>query len=557
MQFTSPSSESSGPTPITSLADPSRQPTAESGASASIATRAFLPRQPITRARKQLSCMPCRQGKLRCNREHPACDQCSKRSRHDACRYLAPPPKNRQSQNMRGRIKNLESLVVNLINQKSQEGDTDSSGIDLRLGYGNSNGIQGHDERVADAASFGQLHISNGGVETSYVGAGHWTSILEEIEDLKDGLDEEEAEDDFHEEVWDDVSARSTVTFGMPRPITKSGLIQEMPSKEEVDRLLPLWFNSADPLLYIIHAPTFQEEYKQFWKDPSSTSVMWIALLYSAMALGIILGPRNPGMNAAYAASYLAQAAERYQQLASSAMVLADISKNQPYTLEAMMIYGECVSDAMRMGELELQLQPTSDAEQTGYHRDPSNFKGISPFQGEMRRRVWHVLNMMDTLIAFAIGLPSMIRGVESDARAPQNLYDYDISVDMTELPKERPITELTPGLYTISKSRVCRIFAEAAELSQKVTPPRISTIMLLDKRLEEAHDMIPEGYRVRPMEESITDPPVLIMGRYNIELLYQKTRVPGAQLQKVWWYMASLSTYDWLLAAMVLCLEL
>jgi hypothetical protein len=205
----------------------------------------------------------------------------------------------------------------------------------------------------------------------------------------------------------------------------------------------------------------------------------------------------------------------------------------------------------------------------------------------------------MDTLISFAIGLPTLIRRVESDVRPPRNFYDYDISPTMTELPKDRPLTEITPGLYTISKSRICVIFAEAAELSQKVVPPKHSVIMALDKRLQEVHELIPEGMRVRPMEDCITDPPTLVMARFNIKLLFLKTRIvlhrnymtagqvdhrfcdsrmicidaaleilnyqkiifhacePGGQLHKVWWYMSSLQTYDYLLAAMILCLEL
>jgi hypothetical protein len=206
---------------------------------------------------------------------------------------------------------------------------------------------------------------------------------------------------------------------------------------------------------------------------------------------------------------------------------------------------------------------------------------------------------MMDTLISFAIGLPTLLRSLDSDVRAPRNLYDTDFSPSSAELPKERPVTEITPALYTISKSRICAVFAEAAELSQKIVTPKHSHIMALNKRLEDAKNMIPEGLRVRPMEDSITDPPVLIMSRFNIELLYQKTRIvlhrnyviagqsdarfadsrricleaaqeslryqniifhacqPGGQLNKVWWYMSSLNTYDFLLAAMILCLEL
>lgn len=571
----------------------------------------FLIRAPIKRARPQLSCTPCRQGKLKCNREQPVCDQCAKRSRHEACHYVPPPAKNKQAQNMRGRIRNLENLVVSLINQKQQEDADGQNGTGHPTEPGDDQPEKDANDGL-NVESLGQLHITNSGTG-EYVGAGHWSSLLKEIEDVKDSMDNDDWADDATEDEWNFGNARSTVTYGIPKPVSKASLIQELPPKEEVDNLLPLYFNSADPFLFIIHAPTFLEEYKSFWRDPSSTSVMWIAMLYGIMALSIVVGPRNPGMTqhkATFNASgslhdkndEMFRKVFKYQQMASSALVLADIAKNQPYTVEALMIYGECEflrrddhhSKIWLMNGVTLRV-----AIRNGYHRDPSKFKGITPFQGEMRRRLWHVLNMMDTLISFAIGLPTMVRRVESDVHAPRNLFDSDISPDMKALPKERPYSEITPASYCISKSRICVLFAEAAELSQKVTPPKHSHIMAIDKRLEEAHGLISEGMRVRPLEDCITDSPVLIMSRYNIELLYQKTRIilhrnfvtagqsdaryaesrkicldaaletmrhqnnifhacqPGGQLNKVWWYMASLNTYDFLLSAMVLCLEL
>ncbi|KAF2007545.1 hypothetical protein P154DRAFT_454391 [Amniculicola lignicola CBS 123094] len=563
----------------------------------------LLVRPPIKRARPQLSCVPCRQGKLKCSREHPVCDQCAKRSRHEACQYVPPPARNKQAQNMRGRIRNLENMVVNLINQKAQEQ------VPIESSVAEHNAPAPKEPEEPSAESFGMLRISHTGNETNYVGAGHWSSLLKEIEEVKDSLDEDDGADEFSEDVWDEMDNRSTVTFGVPRPVTKSILIQEMPPKEEVDRLLPLWFNSSDPLLFVIHKQTFQEEYNQFYRDPSTTPVMWIALLYSAMALGIILGPRNPGMTVRSGQRLLddnndnlTKAANKFQQLASSAIVLADISKSQPYTLETMMIYGEC--EFLRRNDRHAKIWLMNGvtlrvAMRMGYHRDPSKFKGFTPFQAEMRRRVWHVLNMMDTLISFSIGLPTTLRRVESDVKVPANLFDYDISADMTELPKSRPDTTVTPASYSIAKSRICAIFGEAAEQSQMIVPPRHSTIMALDKKLTEAHEAIPVAMRVRPMEDSITDPPVLIMSRFNIEVLYQKTRLvlhryfltagqsnprfsesrktcvdaakmllhyqniifhacaPGGQLNKVWWYMSSLTTFDFLLGAMVICLDL
>lgn len=498
---------------------------------------------------------------------------------------------------MRGRIRNLEQLVVNLINQKAADkpaGSISEAQQDVDS--------EAHGQPSSDF--FARLDIGHTGTQT-YAGSNHWTGILNQITEVKKSLEDHLRGDidEREEEEWDHLNARSTVTFGIPKPTSKAMLIQELVDvgKKDVDRLLALWFNSVDPLLFIIHAPTFLEEYKQFWKDPSSTPIMWIAMLFSIMALGIIVGPRSQG-TPFDDDDHMSSPAHKFQQLASSAMVLADIAKSQPYTLETLMIYGECEflkrddrhSKIWLMNGVVLRV-----AIRMGYHRDPSNFDGISPFHGEMRRRVFHVLSTMDTIISFAIGLPTALRSLESDVENPRNLLDADFSPKITALPKERPHSEITPALYTIVMSRVCKVFGEAHELAGKLKLPQYSYIMALNKRLDAAYDRVPEGLRVRPVEDSITDDPVLIMSRYNIELLYQKTRIvlhrmyltagqsdaryaesqricleaalellqcqntifhacqPGGQLNKVWWYLSSLCTYDFLLAAMVLCLEL
>lgn len=79
------------------------------------------------RARSQLSCTACRQGKLRCNRATP-CDQCTKRSKESACSYLPPKTKSKGPQDVKSRIHHLEQLVVDLMNSRSSnDNDTTTS----------------------------------------------------------------------------------------------------------------------------------------------------------------------------------------------------------------------------------------------------------------------------------------------------------------------------------------------------------------------------------------------------------------------------------------------
>ena len=327
---------------------------------------------------------------------------------------------------------------------------------------------------------------------------------------------------------------------------------------------------------------------------------MWLGLLYSIMCLGAFFVYRAGG-DASPSSESSIPAIHRYRTLAASAIVLADYTKPQPYTLESLIVYtgNELLrNDAAQVKVWVLTGMIMRLALRMGYHRDSSHYVRITPFQGEMRRRVWHLLDQLDVLVSFHLGLPSMIRKIQSDTGPPHNLMDRDFSVDSIDLPPSRPAEEITLVSYPIAKSRLCAVFATAAEISHAVIPPAYSEVLSLDDRLNEAYRMIPSGLRMRTMDQSITDPPDLIMSRTNLELLYQKSRcvlhrrylseaqndtrftysrqtcldaamttlrhqsmvyhasLPGGQLHSVRWYMSSISAHDFLLAAMIICLK-
>jgi hypothetical protein len=150
------------------------------------------------RARQQLSCTACRNGKLRCNRQQP-CDQCIKRSRDSTCQYLAPPPKKKHSRNTKDRIAHLESLVLQLMNRDGAPGSETSP---QSLNEHGSTSSDAHSSNITTSPNqssnkdspesstdgvvldrhtfeFGQLKISKG--EASYKGAAHWEAILDGV----------------------------------------------------------------------------------------------------------------------------------------------------------------------------------------------------------------------------------------------------------------------------------------------------------------------------------------------------------------------------------------
>lgn len=235
----------------------------------------------------------------------------------------------------------------------------------------------------------------------------------------------------------------------------------------------------------------------------------------------------------------------------------------------------------------------------SGHHRDPSGLVGVSPFDGEMRRRLWLNIVQIDALLSFQLGLPSMIASESADTEVPRNLEYCDLQVDMVQLPTARPLSEHTPVLYTIVKSGVMAVFKKIASHAQLLMTPPYETTLELEAEMRRAYSQVPETYQCRDVKRCFMDPSSLILERCTIEMLYLKGIVillrrfvsydskdsayesgrracieaalgmlarqadvskacePGGRLYEDRWMFSALSAHDFLLASMVVCLDL
>jgi hypothetical protein len=232
-----------------------------------------------------------------------------------------------------------------------------------------------------------------------------------------------------------------------------------------------------------------------------------------------------------------------------------------------------------------------------GYHRDSRHYPMLSALDGEMRRRLWALLVQLDTLISFQIGVPRTIQPWQYDTELPSNLLDTDFDANSTQLPSERPKDERTDCSYTRAKAHIMRVFGQITDLAFSREPTSYDEILEIHHRLETAHDLVPQFLRMRPMTQCLADPAELIMRRFTLELLYYKAQLvlhrrylgetntkfaysrsvcltaasnalryhtelwteslPGGQLYAERYFLNSLQTTDFLLSAMILCLEL
>ncbi|KAI1036289.1 hypothetical protein LB503_003019 [Fusarium chuoi] len=540
------------------------------------------------RSRVLLSCAPCRNSKLKCNREQP-CGQCSKKGRASQCTYAPKPERKRPAKGVSARLKRLEGMVREMMDSEGAAAGTQAStGAGAGLANGTATGpdVQGH-----------VVHSKKG---ATYVGATHCMAMLEDIEDLKDYFEqpEEAGEDQILDDEIDPTEVMLNTRAG---PRNREELLSRLPERKVADRLLSRYFASMSPSQHIVHRPVFTRQYSKFWQGPNEASLHWIAQLFMMLSLGVFFNNFINSSELEGDSPLPAQDRIRhYKACAGWALVWGKYTQPSSATLPAFLLYVESsflFNRAAQMNCYVLSGVCIRLMLKMGLHRDPSKLANISPYEGEMRRRMWNMAIQVELLVSFHMGLPSMLQGIETDTAVPRNLDDHDFDEDSTELPLSRPPTDWTSMTYPIHKTQILRVFGQIARQAHALTPPSYAEVAKLDNLLHETWKSVPSFMMVRPLDECVGDPPVLLIQRFGLTALYNKCRIvlhrrylaeaipqrehdysrrqclegalsllnyqhiiweackPSHVLSQHGWFVSSLAVHDFLMAAMVLYL--
>ncbi|KAM0248801.1 hypothetical protein ACHAQJ_009312 [Trichoderma viride] len=566
------------------------------------------------RSRMRLSCTACRQKKLKCDRLHP-CDNCAKRGQSESCQYNSPEPSSfsqshqwSENADVRARLRHLEELVLSLRKQSASNLKDGAGTTETPIAGPNKPGKQADPRGLSENTSTQRDYADSPGrmlvnkLGTRYVDATHWQAMLNEITEVKEYVQKIQ---DATLDTATDSAAREVhgpkLLLGTSQSMTKSDLLASLPPRRVVDKLASQYFNSKEPTILIIHVPTFQREYAEFWDDPTKISVTWLGLLYAIMCSAVTFY-RRAGDILPDGLGDALEVGDIYRTRVAQCLVLANYTTPGRYKVETLLLYfgAEFLSSKDAQIGISILLSILVRlAMHMGYHRDSKHYRNLTVFEGEMRRRVWAVILQVDSLISFQTGLSKTISGLHCDTEPPSNMLDGDFHEETSVLPTARPETERTPVTYTIFKGRLMFVFGQIADRTYSSVKIPYDEVTRLDKSLQDAHASLPAFLKICPMNLSITDPTDLIMQRYNLELLYQKARcvlhrrylmearsnlryiysrwacvdaakqilrhqydiyngtLPGGQLHRDRWFVSSLTTHDFLQAAMILCLDL
>lgn len=279
--------------------------------------------------------------------------------------------------------------------------------------------------------------------------------------------------------------ALSTILSGAP------ALPDVHPQPKHIYRLWHVFVESVNPLIKLIHVPSLQQRVLDASWEPCAASKPLTAMLFAIYTLAII-SLSSEDCQASFGEPR-GTILTRFRAAALRALVDADfLTTRDLKVLQAFVLF--LLADA----ESELAYPLTGAAvrvgQKMGLHRETSDAK-TSFFEREMRVRLWwHICRLHSKTPNGTKPPPSELGCV----RAPLNVNDADLHLEMTEAPMEHSgPTEMMFVLLKFEVSNWLRSSAAAAEVFEGIFrgPPKGRSTELEDKAINELEEIYHEKF--------------------------------------------------------------
>ncbi|KAE9372011.1 hypothetical protein N431DRAFT_466303 [Stipitochalara longipes BDJ] len=453
---------------------------------------------------KRRSCVVCRTRKVRCDKQSP-CSNCHRAN--IACVFPSTdrPPRwaRRQASTapaqMMQRLQNLESLVKDLSGQLEQANAAAASVAGGSSGVSSpksSNQDRDTDsQRDALHKPFGRLVLQDSN-RSRYVGSGFWSRVDDELDGL--GSDSSEDEDDLSsgkspatQELQRPPSERHAFLFGHNLSSSAPNIREFHPLPSQIPFLLDIFSENVNAVSRIVHVPTVAKIVRDLrTNDLTSLTPANEALMFSIYYAAITSMDEDDVMtNFGLPKSDLNL---KYRLGLELALAKADFLNNFDLTLlQAFIIFLYLVRrhDSPRfvwmMTGLAIRM-----GQALGLHRDGSHFEHLTPYNIEMRRRVWWSLCMLDVRASEDQGMEYTLALGSYDTKPPLNINDSDIDPKTAQMPTAREgITDMTFPLVSCGIGDIAK---QMMTLSSKGGVPDMEEH---NRLLNEMYQVLDRGY--------------------------------------------------------------
>ncbi|KUI57087.1 hypothetical protein VP1G_04455 [Cytospora mali] len=522
-------------------------PTARQAAS-SAAGKEATAAAPVVHA---LSCINCRQRKVRCSKTYP-CPHCVKGGLECIfpSRKKDRVPRRNKNHELLNRLAKLEAIVGQVGPNSSRSG-VDAAAPSPPSGSVSASTAEAIDSIVvhptitpAQQAFESELRnpqkrcptaqpVSKDDPAAKYVSGEFWANLSSEVEGIKAALeqpsDSEEDGDGVHDETSPESMSQgyqsspsyyvtSPAVFGNAQAAgAGEGMLH--PTPEKMRRLCETYFRNVDPLIKILHRPTIEETFNGFIASPVDNPLSrTVEALFFAMYFAAVTS-LQPDTCKALLGEDRGLLVVQYRQAVEYALARADyLNSTSLETLQAFTLYSTCLRNhaesraSWAMLALVLRL-----SQAIGIHRD-SDGLAFSPYEAEMRRRLWSQIIVLDVRAAQDRGTEPMVRQEEYNTIPPTNLNDSDFgpqtTVPLSQLAREGT-TDVTFSLCTYSCSNLFLYIhgprLRFSKANHETAPPTATTIptntsprSLVQPQISE-EDLV---QRIKHLESQFSTPP-------------------------------------------------
>ncbi|KAK1621480.1 fungal-specific transcription factor domain-containing protein [Colletotrichum phormii] len=412
-----------------------------------------IPRKP--------ACVLCKSRKVKCDRESPACGGCVKLGAECVPRENSKT-RNRKKPNveLQRRLARCEELLQQFVAAEKREGSSDSTRTEPSPKSDTSTKSETQDrsrdqEMQAPENSLGKLVIDNGSVR--FTDSTIWATVFDELQAMRAAVDNADSPSSL--------PSLPEATIQQPSIANDAGIMNAreprsgnpQPLHPPPSHAMLLWrmfLDRVNPITKLIHVPSAQRHLVQAMTTPPSLPRDMEVLFFSIYACAVgsmrqeectrLLGQSRIELLNRFSRTlrtglYRARFLEKPTLLLLQALVLQLIAIPDRESAHANWVMsGVCIRSAQRLG----------------LHRDGSQL-GLSPFETELRRRVWWHIVLLDFRFAMASGFNPTPLSRACSCKMPTNINDADFDVDTaTPLENSDGPTEMIACLVVCNLSR-------------------------------------------------------------------------------------------------------
>lgn len=225
-----------------------------------------------------------------------------------------------------------------------------------------------------------------------------------------------------------------------------------LPPKNDTDVLIAMYLDHFEQLHRVVHVPTFNREYINFW-TPGRTRYPTIAAMILSMITVSICASTHLVGSSPVPATYRSMAEPWISSIDDWLRLQSSKHRKLVHYQVACLIY---MSKRMNtVGKKRFWKDTGSlmqDAIMDGLNRNPSMADTF--FIREMKKRMWYTVRELELQNSFECGLPTLLHSIESSVAAPINLVDEDFDDTTKQTPMSRSFGHYTASSYQFHSFR-------------------------------------------------------------------------------------------------------